>query len=55
MSDTTQGKFVLTHVQPELPGDYWSLTLTLQSIGEFDLDAILPMLGRIVTISEVAS
>ena len=55
MSDTVQGKFILTHVQSELPGDYWSLTLTLQSTGEFDRDAILSMLGRIVTLSEVQS
>ena len=52
MSDTVQGKFTLTHVQTDSRGGH---RLTLQPIGEFDLDAILPMLGHIVTLSEVQS
>jgi hypothetical protein len=52
VSDTVQGKFILTHVQPDSRNGY---RLTLESTGEFDLDAIVPMLGRIVTISEVGA
>jgi hypothetical protein len=54
MSDTMPNKFILTHVAPGI-WDHGSLTLTLQSTGEFDRDAILSMLGRIVTLSEVQS